>query len=89
MLEKLNPKYPEIIEREFRKAADVPIGTRIVVDFPEDEEVINVYVDGIHWVMHVGSDDDNFYFINELEDVLEFDFPQDWIDLEESGPWES
>ena len=87
----MNPKYPEIVEREFRKAAKLPDGDLVTVDFPEESDEIVVIVNGKRWVMEVGSDDDDFYFVYQDEkgcDYVQFDFPQDWLELEENGPWE-
>jgi hypothetical protein len=83
----INPKYNEILEREFRKAAKLEATDKVIVDFPE-EEIIVVTVNGKKWTMEIGSDDDNFWFHDEAgQDVVSFDFPEDWTEIEENGPW--
>ena len=84
----MNPKYPEILEREFRKAANLPDDAQVSVKFTDDETIV-VTVNGAKWTMVIGSDDDYFWFQLENSDQqVRFDFPQDWLDLEENGPWD-
>lgn len=86
-----NPKYSEIVEREFRLAAEVPDSHPVSVVFNDDEETITVTTPDAEWVMEIGSDDDYFWFSKTGPGggrVIRFDYPDDWIELEENGPWE-
>ncbi len=78
-----NPKYNAILEREFRAAAKLSPDAQVVVDFPE-EEVICITVNGKKWVMEIGSDDDYFWFRDDTGDVVRFDFPDDWDEVDQS-----
>jgi predicted nucleotidyltransferase len=81
----INPKYPEIVAREFRKAKKLADDVSIDVEFTDDETIIVSYP-GERYVMTIGSDDDYFWFHNEKnDDVVSFDYPSDWIELEEDS----
>lgn len=81
----MNPKYLEIVAREFSAASGLAIGPEHV-DFNFDEETITVSTpDGAAYVMQLGSDDDGFYFMEiDGPGEIDFPFPADWIDLEEN-----
>jgi hypothetical protein len=53
--------FASIIAREFSAHATFPIIGEVIVTFPEDE-VIQVDVDGLNFIMTCGSDDERFYF---------------------------
>lgn len=70
----------EILEREFRKAKDIPADVDIDVRFTEDE-TIEVAFQCMEYVMEIGSDDDYFSFHEvEGDDHVKFDFPPDWLE---------
>lgn len=81
----LERQYVAILAREFRIARGLPPDTRLQVSFPPNEERI-VILEGCNvWIMDIGSDDDDFYFVDLRSNPLIFPMPQDWIDLEEIG----
>lgn len=75
--------FADIIARAFRDHAHFTIAGEVVVTFPEDE-VIQVNVGRMTFVMTCGSDDDRFYFtcINEVTAPVEFAYPGDINDFE-------
>jgi hypothetical protein len=74
--------YAQIIKREFEAATDVP-ARRVL--FTENEEIV-VLTPRDRFVMTIGSDDDGFWFRSDNTGcVIEFAFPQDWLDLEADG----
>ena len=75
----------QIIEREFRKAADLPVASRVSVEFDDEEEEIRVTVDGEVWTHLHGSDDDGFMFENEARHMVDFDIPEDYCDIADAA----
>jgi hypothetical protein len=97
----MKTKYEEILEREFRRVLSL---TPEIVVKPifgleaggeSSNEIIHCVVvhpiNGIQlYTMFIGSDDDEFVFINqETGDVTTFPFPDDYIEMEETGEEES
>lgn len=72
-----------IVKRGFEAASKLKV---IEVSFSEDEQIfVTVDVrDGTcpHYTMQIGSDDDQFVFLNDEEDgdepIVRFDIPADW-----------
>lgn len=77
-------RYGAILAREFRKARGIAADTRLQVSFRPDELIIILEGSNI-WVMCIGSDDDEFHFVDNDEVVLKFPMPQEWLNLEEQG----
>jgi hypothetical protein len=70
--------FASIIAREFSDHATFAIVGDVIVSFPEDE-VIQIDVDGLTFIMTCGSDDDRFYFhcTNAAVAPVEFGYPED------------
>lgn len=72
----------QILEREFRKAADLPIASRVSVEFDDEEEEIRVTVDGVVWThLHGSEDDDAFMFEDGSGDMVDFEIPEDYLEI--------
>ncbi len=87
----MNP-YAQILTTAFEAESGLKVKRAFIT---EDEEIIVLTDDGRKWVMLVGSDDDGFYFHHdtgnepdESTEVVVFDYPQGWIDLESDGTTE-
>lgn len=57
-----------------RIRAQRPNAKHVTATFDEDTETWRIDLDGVVYIMQIGSDDDAFVFTSETGDVIEFDF---------------
>jgi hypothetical protein len=75
-----NTQFGQIIEREFRKAANLPAEARVSVTFPNEDEIV-VTANDVIWTHQNGGEIDAFMFENRHGEMVDFEPPADWIEL--------
>jgi hypothetical protein len=86
--EKEMAPYVAIIKREFCKARGLPANYPLDVYFRTDESIVIVDA-GLPpniWIMQIGSDDDDFDFVDNDGVECQFPIPEDWFELQEGPP---
>jgi hypothetical protein len=70
-------RLKNIITREFERASGKSVAQVVTTS---DEEIVIICRGGCRYVMQIGSDDDQFMFVNyhQPERVVTFPFPADW-----------
>jgi len=77
MARKTREQFARIIEREFRKAVEIPATASVVVDMSEDE-VIRVLFDSEIYECDCDNDEE-FVFVSNYN-VVAFSIPTDYLE---------
>lgn len=75
-------KCAAILKKDFERKSKLNVTE---VWWTENEEIL-VTADGRSFIMYIGSDDDEFYFVGARRKVR-FPFSREWLALMESPEW--
>lgn len=82
-------EFAQVLERDFRAAANLPDNVPISVTWTEEETIV-VLAGRERYIHTIGSDDESFHFVRQIEEhpsrpVVEFEFSPDWLALQGQG----